>query len=511
MKASTALKELLALAVVAVLVGVLAIRLEAFEAFAGWAQRHEEWQVDEVVSVVSILSVAAMAFSWRRWREARREIVERERAEEKLRQQSEDLSEQAEMIELAHDAIVVRDPTDTIVRWNRGATRTYGWEKEEVLGKVTHTLLRTSFPTTRKAVGVALRNEGRWEGELEHSRRDGARIRVESRQVMTRDQGNAPKAILEINRDVTERKEFEQVLQESEARTRAIVEAATDAILTMKSNGIIHSFNAAAERIFGYTAPEAIGQPLGMLMPERFRGLHEADFRRYLETGEARVVGKDPVELTGLRKSGEEFPLELALGEVREKGDILFTGIARDITERKRVQEELQEAMAAAEAASRAKSEFLANMSHEIRTPMNGVIGMTGLLLDTDLSEEQREYAETVRVSGENLLTIINDILDFSKIEAGRLDLEYIDFDLRAMVEEVVGLMGERAQNKGLELASLVEHGVPTALKGDPGRLSQVLTNLLGNAVKFTEGGEVVLRVKLSEERPGGKRWSASG
>src|SRR5262249_776748 len=181
-------------------------------------------------------------------------------------------------------------------------------------------------------------------------------------------------------------------------------------------------------------------------------------------------------------------------------GQRLFFATGRDISERKRMTAELEESRTAAEAASRAKSEFLANMSHEVRTPLNGILGMTDLALGTDLTTEQREYLGMAKSSAESLLYIINDILDFSKIEAGKLELEAIDFDLHATIEETVGMLAEKASVKGLELVCQIEAEPPCWLRGDPGRLRQVLLNLASNAIKFTERGEVVVRARLEKQ-----------
>ena len=253
------------------------------------------------------------------------------------------------------------------------------------------------------------------------------------------------------------------------------------------------------ERLFGVTAADSVapGVLRTRVHPEDLPVLHAAVDRV--------ASGMSDVEELEYRTgpSAEEavWVSALLVPETDDHGRIgAVLAYVLDVDERRRAERAQREAKEAADQANRAKSEFLATMSHEIRTPLNGVIGMTGLLLDTDLSPDQRDYAETARASGEALLTVINDILDFSKIEAGKVDLEIIDFDLRTTIEETLEVVAITAHAKGLEVAALIDPDVPLGVKGDPGRLRQVLTNLLSNAIKFTETGEVIVKVALLRE-----------
>ncbi len=289
-------------------------------------------------------------------------------------------------------------------------------------------------------------------------------------------------------------------LKNAQDRTRAIIDHALDAIISVNEAGIIVDWNPQAETLFGWTKKEIIGQPLTeMIIPPEFREGHTHGFERYLTTRQSTMLNQR-LEVTALNRKGEKFLAELTVTPITVEGTTIFSAFIRDITEQKNTEHTLRQAKETAEQAAKAKSEFLATMSHEIRTPMNGIIGMTGLLLDTSLSSQQQQFAETVRSSGEALLTIINDILDFSKIEAGKLDFETINFNLRVAMEDTLDLLAEKAGSAQVELIGYMAPCVPAHLKGDPGRFRQVLLNLVGNAIKFTKKGDVTLRISLLEE-----------
>ncbi len=298
---------------------------------------------------------------------------------------------------------------------------------------------------------------------------------------------------------IVERKRAEQELRNSESRTRSILEATVDAIITIDDRGIIETFNSAAEKLFGYTADEMIGKNINQLMPAPYADEHDGYLRKYLTTGVEKVIGIGR-EVEGLRKDGTQFPVELSVSVVQQGSRRLFTGIVRDITERKSAEIELQMAKESAEAANQAKSEFLANMSHEIRTPMTAILGYADLLLEQgDISRAPKQRIEaikTVQRNGNHLLTIINDILDLSKVEAGKLSVEPVACSPQAIVEEVVSLMSVRAQAKGIALDVSYETSVPETICTDPTRLRQILVNLTGNAIKFTEAGGVEIIVR---------------
>jgi PAS domain S-box-containing protein len=329
--------------------------------------------------------------------------------------------------------------------------------------------------------------------------------------------------MLAVALDLSARVQAEEALRDREEVFRSISAAAQDGIIMIDSDARVTVWNDAAERMFGYSRDEAEGRPLySLILPEDYEPGFMEGFGQFRMSGDGPFIGTAQ-QVLGQRKDGTQIPVELSASAVKIRERWHAVGILRDITERLKVDEALWKAKEETEAANdelqrsveranrladeaavanASKSEFLANMSHEIRTPMNGIIGMTGLLLDTRLEDDQREYADTVRSCADSLLTIINDILDFSKIEAGKLDLEALDFDLAGTIGDTIDVLAIRARQKGLDLVFRIDPSVPAMLRGDPGRLRQVLTNLIGNAIKFTAHGEVALGVTLEAQEP---------
>ncbi len=329
---------------------------------------------------------------------------------------------------------------------------------------------------------------------------DGRRTWVSTSKLPLRDERGKVVGTFGISRDITEQKEALNALRASERLNRMIVDTANDAFIAMDSDGAIIDWNNEAERTFGWKRADVLGEALAdFIVPPRNRAAHWDGLKRFNETREGRIVGRR-IEVMALHRDGHEFPAELAIVPIVQELTVFFAAFVHDISKRKQAEESLRRGKEAAEAANRAKSDFLANMSHEIRTPMNAILGMTELVLDSDLTPLQRDYLATVRDSGESLLRLLNDILDFSKIEAGKLELEETLFSLREVIGDTLKSLAIRANRERLELIHHIAPSVPDALLGDPSRLRQIVVNLVGNAIKFTERGEVVVRVTVVED-----------
>ncbi|MBA3742204.1 PAS domain S-box protein [Sporichthya sp.] len=417
------------------------------------------------------------------------DITERKHTEQALRAGEEKLRL---LVDSTPDyAIFMLDPDGLIASWNAGAQRLKGFTEADVLGQHFSIL----YPEERRAAGHPQREleiaraEGRHEEEGWRVRKDGSVFWADVVITAAYGEDGELRGFSKVVRDRSEHKK-------SEAKFEGLLEAAPDAMLGVDADGLIQLANTQAERLFGYPRAELLGRPIAILVPD---GVRDADLhhgRGDPTDPQVRSMGTG-IELSARRKDGSEFPSEISLSSIEGEDGLLVMAAVRDVTERRAFEVEVARARDVAENAASSRQGFLANMSHEIRTPMNAVIGMTSLLLDTALDSRQRDYVETVRTSGEHLLTIINDILDYAKIDAGKMVLEELPFGVRNWLQDTLDLITAQAHEKGLEVVCDVAPEVPAAIVGDPSRLRQILVNLLSNAVKFTARGEIVVTVTV--------------
>jgi PAS domain S-box-containing protein len=436
------------------------------------------------------------------------DITERKRAEEKLRASEEQFRN---FFELSLDIIGISDFNGYFRTVNDSFTSVLGYSREELLGRPFMDFVHPDDLAKTMLAYESQLKQGKpvlfFQNRYLH--KNGSAISLEWTA-----RPNLPNGLMFcIARNVTERENVAEELRKQAAllelahreltkNEEQLVEGQHIALMGSWEWDIAlnkASWSAALYSIYGIEPEDLIPSFEGYL------ALVHPDDRDFVSGAVTKVLQeRNPgsyehrIILPDQSVRHHHVNIKIAFGAVGQP--VKLFGTAQDITDRIKLENELKEARDAAIESARLKSEFLANMSHEIRTPMNGVLGMTALLLDSDLNADQSEVAKTIRSSGDALLTIINDILDFSKIEAGKLEFEIVDFDLRNVVEETVELLAERARAKGLEFASLIYRDVPTGLRGDPGRLRQVLTNLVGNALKFTEQGEVIVRAEKENE-----------
>jgi PAS domain S-box-containing protein len=423
------------------------------------------------------------------------DITEQKHLAEALRGSEEQLRRQKRyvesLVEINPTAIVTVDRDGSVTSWNLAAEDLFGYAREEAIGRKLDDLVTARNDLRGAAVSYEeVLRAGRFHAVTQRARRDGTLADVELTVVPVTEEGEST-GYLAIYHDISE-------LQRQKQYYQSLLEVSPTAIVTVDPDHKVTSWNLAAEKLFGYRREEAIGQDVDALVAST-DAVHQEAVQLTRQASEA---GEVHLTTCRTRKDGSLVDVDVRAVPIRVGDEMAgLYALYHDISELQRAREQ-------AEAATQAKSAFLGVMSHEIRTPLNAVIGMTGLLLDTALTPEQRSYAEVIRSSGDALMAVIAGILDFSKIEAGRLELESCRFDLRNYVESALELVAASASSKGLELAYFMAPGIPRVIVGDATRLRQILVNLLSNAVKFTDTGEVVLSVDgeaLASGDAGGK------
>jgi PAS domain S-box-containing protein len=426
------------------------------------------------------------------------DITERKQLEEALH---DSMGKITAIVNTAVDGIITIDERGKVETFNAAAEQIFGYRAEDVIGRNINILMPEPYHSEHDGYLGAYLETGHakiigYGREVEGLRKDGSRFPMEL--AVSGMSVGGRRMFTGIVRDITERKQLEEALHDSMGKITAIVNTAVDGIITIDEHGKVETFNAAAEQIFGYRAEDVIGHNINILMPEPYHGEHDGYLGAYLETGHAKIIGYGR-EVEGLHKDGNRFPMELAVSGMSVGGRRMFTGIVRDITERKRAEEAVYAAKEAAEIANRVKSEFLATMSHELRTPLNAIIGFSEVMMSEIFgpvsSDKYREYANDIHVSGQHLLELINDILDISKVESGMDELHEEDVDIPVVADSVLRLVWQRAEKHGVKL-NLEISDEPSGLRADNRKLKQILVNLLSNAIKFTEaGGEVTLKI----------------
>jgi PAS domain S-box-containing protein len=425
-----------------------------------------------------------------------RDITGRKLAEEQLRKLS-------RAVEQSPVTVVITDTKGTIEYVNPKFSRVTGYLPEEVLGRNPRILKSgDKSPEEYKELWGTITSGEEWRGVFHNKKKDGELYWESASISPIKDSNGAITHFVAVKEDITALKKAEEELEKL-----SLVASKTDnAVIITDSYGCIEWVNEGFVRLTGYSLEEAVGKKPGHILQGPL-----SDSVTVRRIGMLiRAAKPFTEEILNYHKNGHTYWVSMNVTPIFDgKGEVIrFISIESDITLRKEAEEALQQAKDAADRANQAKSEFLAGMSHEIRTPMNAIIGMAELLSETPLSSEQEKYVEVFRSAGETLLTIINDILDISKVEAGQIHLENVGFDLEDLVERLCEVMAVRAHQKGIELACRIMPEVPTGLMGDPGRLRQVLMNLIGNAIKFTEEGQVILEIKLlkaeQEPLPGG-------